>query len=72
MIEIDGGYIPDLESRYFTANFSYGLEIFFEIVKLLNVEVPNMDDILQWYSEIALRNDKFSFKDYGVIFKKSY
>ena len=27
-IKVEGGYIPDFNSRYFTADFSYGLVIF--------------------------------------------
>lgn len=66
MIEIAGKYIPDLNSRYFNADFSYGLEILVQIARLVNVAVPSMEEVLNWYDQISLNNNKFLFSDFGV------
>lgn len=67
---IDGKYIPDFNSRYFTEDFSYGLEILSQIAGLLHIAVPNIDATLQWYNGIVKNNDKFSFRDYEVRSEK--
>lgn len=69
-IEVDRKYIPDLHSRYFTADFPYGLEILVQIANLVNVSVPNMEEILKWYNGISLDNSRFLFSDFGISEKK--
>ncbi|MFR3264577.1 MAG: NAD/NADP octopine/nopaline dehydrogenase family protein [Blautia massiliensis (ex Durand et al. 2017)] len=34
--------MPDFNSRYFTADFSYGLVILIQIAEYVNIDVPNM------------------------------
>lgn len=63
---VDGKYTPDLLSRYFTADFAYGLEILAQVADFAGVDVPYMKEILDWYDRIALVKDKFSFTDYGI------
>ena len=65
-VEVEGGYVPDLDSRYFTEDFPYGLEILCQMAEFLDVDVPNMNAILAWYYKIAPNNEKFKFYDYGV------
>ena len=66
MAEADGGVIPDLHSRYFTADFSYGLAIIKQVADFAGIRTPHIDEILKWYSGIAVEHDEFRFADYGI------
>ncbi|MBR0513987.1 MAG: NAD/NADP octopine/nopaline dehydrogenase family protein [Clostridia bacterium] len=66
MIKADKGYIPDLHSRYFTADFSYGLSIIRQIAQYADVLTPTIDMILEWYRTIAIEKDEFSYHKYGI------
>lgn len=48
MKEIDGGWMPDFESRYFTEDFPYGLKFIVEVAKEKNVNCPNLNKVLEW------------------------
>ena len=71
IIEKNGKFIPDLHSRYFTADFSYGLSIIQQIGKMAQVEIPNIDETMQWYRNIAVETEEFHFLDYGIMDKAS-
>ncbi|MBE6042208.1 MAG: hypothetical protein E7220_06780 [Clostridiales bacterium] len=60
------GLIPDLHSRYFTADFPYGLTIIQQIGSIAGVSMPNIDRLLEWYDNIAIVNDKLYLSDYGI------
>lgn len=60
------GYIPDLNSRYFTADFSYGLTIIKQIADIYGIDVPNISNTLAWYDEISLNDSEYSFAEYGI------
>ena len=71
-VETNGLLIPDLHSRYFTADFSYGLTIIKQIGVLAGVSTPNIDSTMDWYKRIAIVDDEFIFKDYGIIDKSTF
>ena len=75
-VSVDGGFIPDLHSRYFTADFSYGLTIIKQIADFADVQTPNIDDTMAWYQNIAVEKEAFRFTDYGITdrdeFRKFY
>lgn len=52
-IETKEGYIPDLENRYFTSDFPYGLVIIKAFAMICNVKTPNIDTIISWYQNIV-------------------
>ena len=58
--------IPDLHSRYFTADFPYGLTVIYQIGQLAGVDMPRIDELLEWYEEIAVINDQLLLSDYGI------
>lgn len=60
------GYIPDLDSRYFTADFSYGLSILAQIANFVNVDIPNIQATMDWYRKIAVNKDEFNYSNYGI------
>ena len=66
MVPKDGGYIPDLDSRYFTADFSYGLSILRQIGEFAGVATPAMTRISGWYEKIAKHRESFNYRDYGI------
>ena len=70
-ITVNGKLIPDLHSRYFTADFSYGLSIIQQIGKIAQVETPNIDETMKWYKNIAVETEEFRFSDYGINDKES-
>jgi len=71
-IETPNGLIPDLRSRYFTADFSYGLTIIKQVANFAGVDTPNIDMVLSWYKKISLDNSEFQFSDYGIVDYNSF
>jgi hypothetical protein len=65
-VAVEGGFIPDLDSRYFTADFPYGLSIIKQIATLANVNTPYIDRTLDWYHGIAGEQTGFQYKRYGI------
>lgn len=47
------GWIPDFESRYFVADFPFGLKIIKDIAELFEVPIPNIDVVWNWYMDKA-------------------
>lgn len=72
VVEVDGKFIPDLHSRYFTADFSYGLTIIKQVATIAGVYTPNIDATMQWYKNIAIETDEFRFEDYGITDRASF
>lgn len=70
--EVEGGLIPDLHSRYFTADFSYGLTIIKQIADLASVSTPNIDATMRWYKDIAIEHDEFRFEEFGITDMDSF
>ncbi len=60
-------FIPDLHSRYFTADFPYGLSVIQQIGKIAGADIPNINGLMDWYDEIAIVNDKLIISDYGIF-----
>lgn len=50
MKEVEDGWIPDFESRYFTEDFPYGLRIIVELAKENNIDCPNLTQVYEWGS----------------------
>lgn len=71
-VKAEGGWIPDLHSRYFTADFSYGLSIIKQIACFAGVRTPNIEETLSWYHNIAIEKREFSFSDYGIMDKTDF
>ena len=64
------GVVPDLRSRYFTADFSFGLSIIQQVGRMADVKTPVINTVMDWYRGIALENREFRFKDYGIDSKE--
>lgn len=48
MKEVDGGWIPDFESRYFTEDFPYGLRYIKELAEVYEIATPTIDCVYLW------------------------
>lgn len=57
----DDWYI-DWESRYFTADFPYGLKILIDIAGLFDVPVPDLTETWEWYLGYAPDTPRFEMK----------
>lgn len=53
------GWVPDFDSRYFKADFSFGLKVIKDIAQLYGVKTPNIDIVWQWYVEVAKPENYF-------------
>lgn len=66
MIKLDGGYVPDFKSRYFEADFPYGLAIIKDIANLFNVETPNIDITLEWFYQFFEKDNHFKLSNFNI------
>lgn len=48
-----GQWIPDFNSRYFKADFAFGLKAIKEIASLAEAATPNIDEVYTWYREVT-------------------
>lgn len=64
--------VPDFDSRYFTADFPFGLSIIVQIAKFFDVNVPNCLRILSWYNGLFPNVKQFSYNDYGIVDKETF
>ena len=65
-VSVKGGYIPDFNSRYFKADFTYGLYILIQIVGFAGVKAINCQETLDWYLKFGDREKAFRYTDYGI------
>ena len=48
MKAVEGGWIPDFTSRYFTEDFPYGMRFIVETAHEQNVKIPTIEEVYQW------------------------
>lgn len=48
MTAVEGGFIPDFHSRYFTEDFPYGLRIVCQQAQRHHVDTPVLNRVLEW------------------------
>ena len=65
-VQVGNEFSPDLNSRYFTADFSFGLAILIQIADFLNLPCPFMKSTMAWYDRISLQKESFCFADFGI------
>ena len=53
MLRSEAGWIPDLNSRYFTADFPFGLNIIRQLAHKYGVPTPSIDETWRWYRKIS-------------------
>lgn len=62
MTKCDEGWVPDFESRYFTADFPYGLKVIKDIGTVFNVKMPEIDKVWKWYELVNYKEDTTEFE----------
>lgn len=72
VVKVEDGYIPDLHSRYFTSDFSYGLTIIKQIADFADVQTPHIDATMAWYKNIAVEKEEFRFSEYGITNRNEF
>ena len=53
MKEVENGWIPDFESRYFTEDFPYGLHFIVNLARKHGIETPKIDVVYEWGMNIC-------------------
>ncbi|WP_080796978.1 NAD/NADP-dependent octopine/nopaline dehydrogenase family protein [Arabiibacter massiliensis] len=48
-----GEWVPDFDSRYFKADFGFGLAAIQKIARLAEADTPSIDGVLDWYRHVA-------------------
>ena len=57
MQKVEGGYVPDFHSRYFTEDFPYGLAIIRQLCRDHHISTPVIDKVFQWGQQYIPNND---------------
>lgn len=60
----NGKYEPDFNSRYFTADFPYGLDILLSFCRFFNTDCKNMETVSTWYHFAINDNASFDIKQF--------
>ena len=55
MKQVEGGYVPDFQSRYFTEDFPYGLAIIHRLTHEKGVPSPTIDMVYDWGTKMLNR-----------------
>lgn len=66
MKQVPGGWIPDFQSRYFTADFPYGLAILEGFADILGIAVPHIRETMDWYRFVTGDRHRLMLGDYGI------
>ena len=59
-------YYPDLNSRYFTADFPLGLDILLSFSAVLDSKNADMKMVSDWYHNITHTSLRFRLSQYGI------
>ena len=66
MKQVENGWIPDFNSRYFTADFPYGLAIIEELAEVLDFATPNIKSTMDWYRKVTGDTNRLDLETYGI------
>lgn len=66
MKQVEGGWVPDFKSRYFTADFPYGLAIIEELAAVLDFCAPNIKETMDWYRRVTGDTNRLDLGAYGI------
>lgn len=66
MKQVPGGWVPDFKSRYFTADFPYGLAIIEELAEVLDFDASRIRDTMDWYRRVTGDTNRLDLGRYGI------
>ena len=71
MVKVEGGFIPNKNSRYFVEDIQFGLCIIKAFAELCNVKTPTVDKIIEWGQKLVgkeyLVNGRLNGRDKGEL-----
>lgn len=70
MKPVEGGFIPNFDSRYFSSDFPFGLSIIMQMGELCKVEIPNIIKTYNWYASLENSIPGIDLKDFGIKTKQ--
>lgn len=65
-LRLDGKLVPDLNSRYFTADFPFGLDILIAFADLTGTPCPHMLSVSDWYHNLTKTKREFDLGKFGI------
>ena len=66
MTVVENGWIPDFKSRYFTADFPFGLAIIEEMADIIGAEVPMIKKTMKWHRDVTGDNSRLELGKFGL------
>lgn len=66
MINTGSGWVPDFNSRYFTADFPFGLAIIEQFADVLCYDAPNIKETMEWYRRVTGDTSCLDIRRYGI------
>ena len=57
MKKVNGGWVPDFKSRYFTEDFPYGLRVIHDLAHEHAVSCPHIDMVYEWGQSIISKSE---------------
>ena len=66
MKRVEGGWVPDFNSRYFMADFAYGLAIIEAFAMVLGYDAINVKRTMNWYRRVTGEAVQFDLGAYGI------
>lgn len=71
MVKVEGGFIPDKNSRYFVEDIQFGLCIIKAFAELCDVKTPTVDKVIEWGQKLVgkeyLVNGRLNGRDKGEL-----
>ena len=65
-IETEKGLKPDLNSRYFIADFPYGLDIILSFAEICGTNKTTLEQVSNWYYKISNTKRVFNLKQFNI------
>lgn len=65
-LETAGGYLSDFSSRYFSADFAFGLKLILQVGNLAQVALPTCQMLMTWYESLPPKHQEVSCARYGL------
>ena len=66
MVQTENGFVPDFSSRYFSADFPYGLAIIEAFGDLTGSTIPRIRESMNWYRKASGNDFVYDLKQYGI------
>ena len=65
MKQLENGWVPDFNSRYFTEDFPFGLNFIYNLAKEKQIDFPNIEKVYTW--GMSILNNNISINDQYLL-----